>query len=225
VIIRVTPRSDAIEFEVADTGVGISRDALDRVFKPFAQVDASAAKRGRGTGLGLAISKHLVEAMGGRISVRSQEGHGSQFFVSLPIETSVGPADDRLPEAAGRHALVASAHPTVRLVVRLHLEALGFDVDDVADASTLWRSIQDSPASVYALAVVDVEMPELSLASGMPAGAPPLIMLVSDGAEQRLMRPCDQFLSKPVKRASVHATVVAALAADARSREPRSISV
>jgi DNA-binding response OmpR family regulator len=164
--------------------------------------------------------------MGGRISVRSQEGHGSQFFVSLPIETSVGPADDRLPEAAGRHALVASAHPTVRLVVRLHLEALGFDVDDVADASTLWRSIQDSRASAYALAVVDVEMPELSLASGMPAGAPPLIMLVSEGAEtQRLVRPCDQFLSKPVKRASVHATVVAALAADARSREPRSIPV
>jgi PAS domain S-box-containing protein len=229
VIIRAIPRSDAIEFEVADTGIGIARDALDRVFKPFAQVDASAPKWGRGTGLGLAISKHLVEAMGGRISVRSQEGHGSQFFVSLPVETSVGPADHRLPEAVGKSALVASAHPTIRLVVRRHLEAFGFDVDDVADASELWPSIHHSRASAYALAVVDVELLEPSLDRDVLRGAPPLIVLVPVAGEAhdstRLMRSCDQLLSKPVKRGPVHATVVAALAADARSREPRSMSV
>jgi PAS domain S-box-containing protein len=229
VIIRVTPRSDAIEFEVADTGIGITREALNRVFKPFAQIDGSAPMRGRGTGLGLAISKHLVEAMGGRISVRSQDGHGTQFFVSLPIETSVGPADDRLAEAEGRSALVASAHATIRLVVRRHLEALGFRVDDVSDASALWQAIEDSSHGGYALAVVDVEMPAFSLNGDAARGAPPLIMLVpvAGAAHEstRLMRPCDQFLSKPVKRGSVHATVVAALAADARSREPRSIPV
>ena len=229
VVIRVAPRGDAIEFEVADTGIGIPRDAMDRVFKPFAQVDASAPARGRGTGLGLAISKHLVEAMGGRISVRSHEGHGTQFFVSLPLETAVGPADDRLLEAIGRNALVASAHPTVRLVLRRHLEALGFSVDDVEDASALWRSIQEQREHAYALAVVDVEMPGLSPDADVPRGTPPLIMLVPVAAEgrdaRRLMRSCDQVLTKPVKRGAVHATVAAALAADARSRDARQMPV
>ena len=222
VIIRVTPRRDLIEFEVADTGVGIPRDALDRVFKPFAQVDASAATRGRGTGLGLAISKQVVEAMGGRIGVRSQEGQGTQFFVSLPVDTSVGAPDERLTEAAGKSALVASAHATTRLVLRRQLEAFGFDVDDVA-ATDLWRAIGETAAAPYALAVVDVATSALSRDSAALACAPPLILLLPVSGEAHgsvtLTRPCDQFLNKPVKRASLQATVIAALG------ESRSISV
>jgi PAS domain S-box-containing protein len=217
VIIRVTPRRDAIEFEVADTGTGISRDALDRVFKPFAQVDGSVSSRGRGSGLGLAISKELVEAMGGRISVRSVEGQGSQFFVNLPIETSVAPADDRLAEAAGKRAIVASAHRTTRLVVRRHLEALGLEVEDAPDSPDLWRVIRESGDNAYGVAVIDAEMLEPSVDENVLRWAPPLIMLVTIAGKaqdsMRLMRPCDQFLTKPVKRASVHATVAAALAA------------
>jgi PAS domain S-box-containing protein len=229
VIVRLTPRSDAIEFEVADTGLGIPREALDRIFKPFSRVETTAPDRSRGTGLGLAISKQLVEAMGGRISVRSQEGHGSQFFVSLPVDTSVGPVDDRVLAAVGKRALVASNHATTRLVVRRHLEAVGLDVDEAEDSLDAWRMIREPAHGPYAAAVLDVAMVGLSLETNLEDSTPPLILLLPVSGQgddsMRLLRPFDQFLGKPVKRSSVLATVTAALSARARSSDARTVAV
>lgn len=70
-------------FVVADTGVGISKKDMDKLFRPFSQVDASIARQYGGTGLGLAISKHLVESMGGEIHVVSVKGEGSNFSFSV----------------------------------------------------------------------------------------------------------------------------------------------
>lgn len=70
-------------FVVADTGVGISKKDMDKLFRPFSQVDASIARQYGGTGLGLAISKHLVESMGGEIHVSSIKGEGSNFSFSV----------------------------------------------------------------------------------------------------------------------------------------------
>jgi two-component system phosphate regulon sensor histidine kinase PhoR len=72
-----------IVFEVRDTGVGMPEDDLQRIFERFYKADR--ARSGGGTGLGLAIARHLVEAHGGRIWVKSQEGEGSSFFFSLPV--------------------------------------------------------------------------------------------------------------------------------------------
>ena len=72
-------------FEVADTGIGIPQDRLERLFKPFSQVDASTTRLYGGTGLGLSISKQLTELMGGKIWIESEEGVGTSFFVKLPI--------------------------------------------------------------------------------------------------------------------------------------------
>jgi signal transduction histidine kinase len=68
-----------IRVEVADTGIGMSPDQMDRLFQPFTQVDSSAGRKHGGTGLGLAISMKLAQAMGGRILVESQLGKGSTF--------------------------------------------------------------------------------------------------------------------------------------------------
>ena len=75
-----------IVFEVRDTGVGIPADDLPRIFERFYKADR--ARSGGGTGLGLAIARHLVEAHGGRIWVKSREGQGSSFFFSLPVFSS-----------------------------------------------------------------------------------------------------------------------------------------
>jgi len=76
-----------INFNVRDTGVGIPKDKIDRLFKPFSQVDSSTTRTFGGTGLGLVISKKIVELMGGDIGVDSVEGKGSNFFFSIYAES------------------------------------------------------------------------------------------------------------------------------------------
>ena len=70
--------------EVSDTGIGISGEDRQRLFKPFGQLDTTATRKAGGTGLGLVISKALVEAHGGQIGVRSEPGKGSTFWFTLP---------------------------------------------------------------------------------------------------------------------------------------------
>ncbi len=82
VSLRAAPLQDMAEITVEDTGVGIPADQLDAVFEEFVQIKRSP--EGGGSGLGLAICRRLVDAMGGRITVTSEEGKGTTFVVSLP---------------------------------------------------------------------------------------------------------------------------------------------
>jgi signal transduction histidine kinase len=75
---------DRFRLEVEDTGIGIEAEDLKRLFVPFRQLDATAAKRYAGTGLGLALTRRLVEAQGGQVGARSTPGRGSVFHATLP---------------------------------------------------------------------------------------------------------------------------------------------
>jgi signal transduction histidine kinase len=77
---------DSLEFSVADRGLGIEPDDLDRIFDRFYQVDSASTRKVGGSGLGLSICKAIVEAHNGRIWAESEPGTGSSFYVALPIE-------------------------------------------------------------------------------------------------------------------------------------------
>ena len=117
------PGLSIIAIEVKDTGIGIKADALPYIFDRFTQADNSISKRYGGTGLGTTISKQLVELMGGKISVLSQEGVGSSFIIELPLEhnnnlqaVEINPAE---PLQAGGNVVKLSSHSKYRKKMRV----------------------------------------------------------------------------------------------------------
>ena len=154
-----------LTFAVRDTGIGIPPDRLDRLFQSFSQVDASTTRRYGGTGLGLAISQRLTELMGGRISVSSQVGVGSEFRFTLRAPASKSPRPARRdlsgvqPSLRGKRVLVVDDNATNRRILTAHLDAWGM----VARAT-------ESPIEALAwvrggerfdLGILDMHMPEM----------------------------------------------------------------
>ncbi|MBF0225159.1 MAG: response regulator [Desulfobacterales bacterium] len=85
VVIEQNLNQAKIQFSITDTGIGISKENLEKLFKPFSQGDSSITRRYGGTGLGLMISKKIIEKMNGEIEVESTEGKGSTFCITIPF--------------------------------------------------------------------------------------------------------------------------------------------
>lgn len=127
-----------VRFEVEDTGRGISREGLARLFRPFSQVASSAGSRAGGTGLGLFICKQLVEAMGGELGVASEEGKGSTFWFEVPLAVpATGQPGRRLLDSDeagklwGLHVLVVEPDLTSRDALIRYCRAFLMDVEGV----------------------------------------------------------------------------------------------
>ena len=187
ITLTVRRADDRVEFEVADTGVGISPESLRRLFEDFEQADAATARDFGGTGLGLALSRRFCRLMGGDVDVASELGRGSIFTVSLPARidgprvTATDDAEEpRAPAAAPPRvappARPASAPPAV-LVDRPARDTVLVLDDDPAVLDLMIRFLDreglaavaaSSPAAALALAralrpaaiTVDVVMPE-----------------------------------------------------------------
>ncbi len=76
-----------VRVSVSDTGIGISKDEIKQLFKPFKQIDSTLSRKYEGTGLGLVLSKKFIEMHGGRIWVESEPGKGSTFTFEVPVKT------------------------------------------------------------------------------------------------------------------------------------------
>ncbi|WP_221032771.1 ATP-binding protein [Actomonas aquatica] len=157
---------DRLIGRVIDTGIGIAADSLDRLFKPFSQVDSSTTRNYGGTGLGLAICRRLCEALGGGIEVQSVEGQGSTFEFCLTAPEAVDPMDgvhdaaEAEPEAEPSDPasiLVVDDNPTNRRVVGLMLEMGGYQ--QIAFACDGDEACELLERNRYDVIFMDVEMP------------------------------------------------------------------
>ena len=118
-----------LRFAVRDTGIGISADRMDRLFRPFSQADSSTSRLYGGTGLGLAISHRLAQGLGGRMWVESQPDEGSTFRFTIRcrvIDTALPPyLASRPPDLAGLSLLAVTEAPQVERLLRGYAERWG----------------------------------------------------------------------------------------------------
>lgn len=156
-----------IRFAVRDTGVGISKEAQHNLFRPFAQADSSVNRKFGGTGLGLAISQRLIEAMGNRISIDSEEGRGSTFHFTLIMEE--GQAVDTT-QTEKDSSLSSKSSKALRILVvedneinqKLLKEFIGRMGHEVLQAMSGEDGIEMAKKERPDLIFMDVELPGIS---------------------------------------------------------------
>jgi CheY-like chemotaxis protein len=197
---------------VADTGIGMSAEQQARLFQPFAQGEASTTRRFGGSGLGLSICHHLVDLMGGEISVASRPDVGSTFTVVLPLTPVAAPtriSPPPLPAGLeGRRILVVDDNRVNQAVAKALLEAVGAVVILADDGRQGLDRLADDDID---LVLMDVHMPTMDgiealarIRAGEGGVADiPVIALTADGmsgeAERLVALGFDGVQSKPIQ--------------------------
>lgn len=225
VSVKATPiDGDRYEFHFAvkDTGIGIPRSKIGRLFQSFSQVDASTTRKYGGTGLGLAISKRLVEIMGGRIWVESQVGRGSIFNFTIQADTVISQRRTFLTtkqtQMLGRRILIVDDNATNRYILVRQSRSWGMEPFAFSSAQEALDWIQQG--GFFNIAILDMAMPEmdgLMLAEEirqLPGYEEvPLVMLTSIGNRDPLKKGVNfaAYLTKPVKPAQLHIVLLSVL--------------
>ena len=213
-----------IQISVRDTGIGIPQERLDRLFKPFSQVDASTTREYGGTGLGLAIAQRLCQLMGGRMWVESVVNVGSTFsftFRARAIALSrLRDLTQTQPDLQQARILVVDDNATNRQILVRQTQFWGMQPFAAASGAEALVLLEDGAR--FDVAVLDMQMPQmdgLTLAKKIrqrPEGANlPLVMFTSIGKPE-IRRDYESlnfvaFLNKPIKQSQLYDVLVAAL--------------
>lgn len=145
-----------LRFEIIDTGIGMTQEVADRLFKAFAQADNSTTREYGGTGLGLSISKKLIELMGGTIGVNSQKGAGSTFWFEFPTHKASEDVVVELPDLDGLSVLSLEDHPKGAQEIVNSLRSMGADIISTPDGAEALSLIKKQPFDV---AIFDYGIP------------------------------------------------------------------
>jgi signal transduction histidine kinase/ActR/RegA family two-component response regulator len=213
--VLASPYPDAgLQLEVIDSGIGISADALARLFQPFTQADSSTSRRFGGTGLGLSICRDLVALMGGTITCESMPGVGSRFVCRLPLSPTeavlvLPPSSPVEEELDGLRVLLVEDNAVNQKLASHFLQSFGCAVELARDGQ---EAIDLAALDRYDLILMDCHMPRMDgydatahirRSSGPNAGTP-ILALTANTAQEDITR-ClaagmNAWMSKPIRR-------------------------
>ena len=147
-----------LTFAMTDSGIGMSKQDIARLFKPFAQASADVSRRFGGAGLGLVFVKRLAKAMGGDLAVTSTPGRGSTFRLSVAVDPVAAPAPAERKRTATRRLkiLCAEDNPYGRVVMNTILTELGHRTDFVANGEA---AVKSAAGGGYDVLLLDVALP------------------------------------------------------------------
>lgn len=212
-----------ILFSILDTGVGIADQDLDRIFKPFEQINGPYKEKVHGTGLGLGIVRRLVNIMGGTLSLESETGKGTTVYVSIPFDVAGAERENAVQYSGeafeGLRILMVEDNPANMIAPKLFLEKAGNIVDNASNGREALKAARDNR---YDIILMDLEMPEmdgiettrqLRKATGMATPTDIPIIALTAYAFTADRKRCfdagmDAFLSKPVDFGELEQTII-----------------
>jgi PAS domain S-box-containing protein len=213
------PEAEILQLRVIDTGIGIAPENLDKLFKPFVQLDSRLSRRYAGTGLGLALVRRIVELHGGSISLESEVGKGSRFTVNLPwkepqgMMPSVGDTEQALLELFSIHqALIVEDSEAAAKHIARYMGELGAAVHiHPQGEGTLKAALEVKPDVI----ILDLLLPNLSgwevlaqlKANQATQHIPVLVVSVVDERSQALALGASEYMLKPISRQQLHSTL------------------
>ncbi|MCK5165412.1 MAG: response regulator, partial [Desulfobacula sp.] len=214
-----------LQISVQDTGIGLTREQMGRLFESFSQADDSTTRKYGGSGLGLVICKHLVEMMNGKIWVESEPGHGSTFFFTAVFGCQTGHKGvEKVLPAMGIHglkALVIDDSPTARDILTSHLESFTCRATAVGSGKEALEVLENAPDhDPYKLVLVDWKMPGMNgietsirIKASSRLSLIPQILMVSAYDREEIMQQAKNigladFLVKPVSSSVLFDTIM-----------------
>lgn len=226
-----------LRFTIRDTGAGISKDFLPKIFNAFTQEKTSVENRYGSTGLGMAITKGLVDLMNGEISVESEKGVGTTFMVTVTLTEADENAEIRnttktetemvsVPEEAaaaelsGRRILLAEDMPVNAEIVKEVLKMKGIETEHAENGSIAAEMFKSKPEGYYDAILMDMRMPvmdglestrQIRSASHPDAKSIPIIALTANAFEEDVQRSMqtgiNAHLSKPINPEDIFTTL------------------
>jgi signal transduction histidine kinase/DNA-binding response OmpR family regulator len=217
------PKGYQLLFSVVDTGIGISEEGIEKLFKAFQQVDTSTTRRYGGTGLGLVISKRLAEFMGGAIWVKSVPGSGSSFFFSVTLPASDAPAPAHQSPKPGillaRSVLIVDDNATNRGILEIQVKMWGMKSFSASSGAEALQKMAEQDFDVILMDLLMPEMDGFTLAREIRRHSQTPLILLSSSGEMLSEEDAKLFkaqISKPIKHSSLFNALLDILGTESR---------